>query len=428
MRIRITGAGGFIGSHLANAMQAAGHEVTACVRTPESLHWNRSALSVIEADFSCDHQVSDWLSRLTGIDVVINCVGIIRESGNQTFDALHTQAPIALFSACKAAGVKRVMQLSALGADETAFSQYHLSKKAADDHLMSLDLEWAIVMPSIVYGPGAKSMALFRAVSGLPFIPLIDSGEQAIQPIHIDDLTRAIVQLVETKSPIGIRVEMVGPRPVAMAELYTKLRRWLGLGQPRFISIPYGLALHGARWGGFLGNTPMTAEAVQMLRNGNVADVSGFIDRFGFRPRSLGQALAATPAQEVYRWHAGIYLLKPLLRIAIGLVWLFTGLVSAFLFPVEQSYAMLAKAGIVGVWAPIMLYGAAVTDMLLGVATLTVYRIPLVGMVQIAVIILYTVIITFSQPEQWLHPFGPISKNLPLIISTLIMMVLERRQ
>jgi hypothetical protein len=64
----------------------------------------------------------------------------------------------------------------------------------------------------------------------------------------------------------------------------------------------------------------------------------------------------------------------------------------------------------------------------LGFATLLAYRISLVGMIQMSVIVLYTVIITFSQFEQWLHPFGPVSKNIPLIVATLIMIVLESKR
>jgi len=199
----------------------------------------------VQADFSKDHTESDWLPHLADIDIVINAVGIICESGQQTFDALHTQAPCALFRACKKAGVKRVIQISALGADKTAFSQYHLSKRAADEYLASLNLEWAIVMPSIVYGPGAKSMALFKAIAALPVIPLIDSGNQAIQPIHIDDLSKAILQLSEAEICHKLRIEMVGPQPITMKELYSPLRTWLGMGKPRFISIPYSMALLG---------------------------------------------------------------------------------------------------------------------------------------------------------------------------------------
>lgn len=428
MNILITGASGFIGSHLVDALEEAGHHVTVCVRHAKAAQRRWPDIHVIAGDFSRDHDAAHWLPRLEGIDVVINTVGIIRETGQQTFDALHTKAPIALFRACEQAGVKRVIQVSALGADDTAFSQYHLSKRAADEVLMSLNLDWIILLPSIVYGPGAKSMTLFKAIAASPLMPLIDNGDQPVQPIHIDDVCQAVLQLVDPIAPSQLRIEMVGARPITMKDLYTELRRWLGLGHPRFIAIPYRLALLGAHLGGFLGNTPMTREAVAMLRRGNTADVTPFIHQFAFEPMAFEDALKKTPAQQADYWYAGLFFLKPLLRLTIAFVWIFTGIVSVFFFPVEESYAMLARAGITGYWAPIMLYGAATTDVALGLATLLAYRMSLVGTIQIAVIVLYTAIITFSQFEQWLHPFGPVSKNIPLIVATLIMMVLERQR
>jgi hypothetical protein len=116
-----------------------------------------------------------------------------------------------------------------------------------------------------------------------------------------------------------------------------------------------------------------------------------------------------------------------MLRYSIGLLWIYTGIVSAFLYPVEYSYNLLAAVGVTGIWAQVMLYGAASVDLMLGIATLLAYRLPLIAFMQIVIIALYTAIITVALPEYWLHPFGPISKNLPLIIATLIMVVLQRR-
>lgn len=428
MRILITGASGFIGSHLTQALLDEGHEVLACVRHPEQALKRWPQITAIRADFTTDHSEADWMPRLENVDIVINAVGIIRESGKQTFDALHTLAPLALFKACEAAGVKRVIQVSALGADDSAFSHYHRSKRAADSYLRAGSLEWVVLMPSIVYGPGAKSMLLFKGVSAFPLVPLIDAGDQEIQPIHISDMVMAVVKLVDSSSPLRIDIEMVGPSPISMKELYGTLRNWLGLGKARFLKVPYKLALYGARWAGLLGQTPITGEAVQMLRNGNTGNVEPFITRFGFKPKGIAAVLEDTPAQQSDRWHAGLYFLAPALRLAIAFVWLFTGIVSAFVFPVEQSYAMLAQAGIEGIWKPIVLYGAAATDVLLGVATLFAYRLRLVVLLQISIIVLYTVIITLSLPEHWAHPFGAISKNVPLIVSTLMMFVMEVRK
>lgn len=428
MRILITGASGFIGSHLTQALLDKGHDVLVCVRHPERALARWPHITAIRADFITDHAEADWIPRLENVDVVINAVGIIRESGGQTFDVLHTRAPIALFQACESVGVKRVIQVSALGADDSAFSHYHISKRAADSFLRASSLDWAVLMPSIVYGSGAKSMSLFKAVSALPLVPLIDAGDQEIQPIHISDMVKAVVALVDSSSPLRTDIEMVGPAPITMKELYGDLRSWLGVSKARFIKVPYWMALYGARWFGLLGKTPITDETIQMLRNGNTGKVEPFVTRFGFKPKEIETVLKETPAQQSDRWHAGLYFLSPALRITIAFVWLFTGIVSAFIFPVEQSYAMLAQVGIDGIWQPIMLYGAAATDLVLGLATLFAYRLRLVLLLQISIILLYTVVITLWLPEHWIHPFGAVSKNVPLVVATLVMLVMEGRR
>src|SRR4051794_12804785 len=105
--VLLTGASGFIGSRLSAALVARGCKVVGVSRRARP----------VAGDFATDVRPEDWAPRLAGIDIVINAVGIIRERGHQTFRRLHTEAPVALFAACAAAGIRRVIQISALGAD-----------------------------------------------------------------------------------------------------------------------------------------------------------------------------------------------------------------------------------------------------------------------------------------------------------------------
>ena len=169
MRILLTGASGFIGRHLLHALLAEGHDVVCAVRHPDGLP-SHPRLSVIHADFANDTGKSTWLARLSGVEAVVNTVGIFRERGTQTFANLHTLSPCALFAACaESDDVHMVVQLSALGADEGADTAYHLSKKAADDYLATLPLRGVIVQPSLVYGADGASARVFKAMASLPF-------------------------------------------------------------------------------------------------------------------------------------------------------------------------------------------------------------------------------------------------------------------
>ncbi len=422
MRVLLTGATGFIGGHLLRALTAAGHEVVACGRKPPF-----ADSGFVPCDYAADHRPETWEPRLTGIDAVINAVGIIRETGRQTFSALHADTPRALFAACEAVGVRRVIQISALGADASAVSRYHLSKRTADDDLAGRRLDWLILRPSIVYGPGAKSSAFFRALALLPLVPLVDKGEQPLQPIHIDDLVRAVLIALESGEPRHQRIDCVGPRPLSYRRMLGAWRQWLGAGSMRTMSVPYRAALAAGRVGGFIADAPLDREAVGMLQRGSEGDVVPFIEAFGFRPRAFEAALLATPATEADRWHARLFFLRPLLRWSLGVMWIMAGVTSAFLYPADDSYALLARLGIGGLFAPAALYGAALLDTLLGLALLVVYKVPVVGAVQIAVILGYSTLISWGLPEYWLHPFGPVAKNLPILVATLIMMALEAR-
>lgn len=110
--VLILGASGFLGRHIAAALAAAGHEVIRGVRRPPAGDGAR----YVAVDYERDHEPADWLPRLERVDAVVNAAGILRERGRSTFEALHVRAPAALFRACAQARVRRVVQVSALGA------------------------------------------------------------------------------------------------------------------------------------------------------------------------------------------------------------------------------------------------------------------------------------------------------------------------
>jgi len=113
--------------------------------------------------------------------------------------------------------------------------------------------------------------------------------------------------------------------------------------------------------------------------------------------------------------------------LSVALVWIFTGIVSLGLYSTQSSYSLLARVGVSDGLATILLYGAATIDLALGVATLLVNRGRLLWILQGTLIILYTVIISVRLPEFWLHPFGPLIKNLPMLAAIVALYYLERR-
>lgn len=233
MHILLTGSTGFVGSHIAALLLAQGHTVSAVSRRQG-------------VDFSRMTQVADWLPHLQGVDAVINCVGIIGESGTQRFATLHTQAPIALFQASVQMGVKRIVQISALGADESAFSAYHLSKRAADDYLRSLNLDWFVLRPSLIYGKGGASSELFTRLAQLPVIAVLGDGGQKLQPVPIHDVAAKVLQCLESTKPRQT-LDVAGSEIVTFTEWLQTLRRTQGFPPARVLHIPFSLALAATR-------------------------------------------------------------------------------------------------------------------------------------------------------------------------------------
>jgi nucleoside-diphosphate-sugar epimerase len=432
--ILITGASGFIGSHLVVALAAAGHRIVCATRQGQLEDIRdikdpkESQLTYIAADFTRDFDMEIWKKRLAGIDVVINAVGILREHGRQTFQALHDRAPRALFAACEAANVK-VVQISALGADENARSQYHLSKKAADDALLAprnKGNKSVVVQPSLVYGPGGTSAQLFNLIASLPVIPLPGSGDQRIQPIHIDDLTQAVVKLVETDRYLHQRIPLVGPEPITFRDYLGELRHLMGLGPARFLPVPAGFVEFSARIGERLGKGLLDLETWQMLQRGNIADSATTGALLGRNPRPVRE-FASKWEVKALRLSALLGWLQIVLRVSLAAVWFVAGAVSMGIYPVEESYVLLARVGITGSLAPIALYGAAAMDIAFGFGTLFLRNRRLLWIAQITLIGVYMVAITLFLPEFWLHPFGPLIKNLPILAVILLLYELEKR-
>jgi uncharacterized protein YbjT (DUF2867 family) len=423
LKVLITGADGFIGQNLVAAFLAQGHQVIGAVRCPDRFAHLFPALAYVRTDFTKDQSPEDWSPRLAGIDAVVNVVGIFTEQGAQTFDAIHTVAPRALFAACAQTGVQRVIQISALGADPQASSRFHLSKRAADDYLASLNLNWVVVLPSLVFGPGGQSASLFTMLAAMPLLVVPGKGYQRVQPIHLDDLTEMITALLKPGAPTRCRIPAVGPQPVSLREFLTDLRHNLELpSTPLVLPIPAAMMQVAMPLGERLNLPLLSREALGMLERGNTASPEAITRLLGRSPRPISEFIPF-PWRAAARHSAQLAWLQPLLRLALAFVWLIAGVVSLGVYPVEQSYGLLAATGITGILAPITLYGASLLDIALGLATLTLRRARWLWLLQIGVIVIYSTIITWQLPEFWAHPFGPIAKNVPILALLITLLV-----
>lgn len=274
-RVLLVGASGFLGRHIAAALALTGHTVVPVSR--------RHGLDMARLD-----RPEAWRPLLIDIDAVINAAGILVEQRGQTFETVHVRAPHALFEACVREGVKRVIQISALGADDSAFSAYHLSKRAADDALRRTPLDWFVLRPSLVHGADGDSARLLMRCARLPWIPVLGTGRQRIQPVLVDDLCATVLACL--RAPQARRtLDVVGPEPLTFAEWLQRLRAAQGRSPARLLHIPLAWAHVAAAMAG--GLTPLLRrDNLRMLEAGNVADAEPLTKFLGRMPATLAPA------------------------------------------------------------------------------------------------------------------------------------------
>jgi uncharacterized protein YbjT (DUF2867 family) len=430
MVIFLAGATGMIGARVANALVAAGHSVVCGVRDPVRAAQRLRGCRLVHLDFAGLGDAAKLMPLLAGVDVVINAVGIFSDATGNDFRRLHTEAPITLFKAAVAAGVRRIVQISALGADALAQSPYHRSKLAADEALLALPVSSLIVQPSLVFAPEGRSTRFFAAWATLPVVPLPGSGAQRIQPVHVDDVVALIAAGALAASANAApsaawtrRVPAVGKEPMTLKEYLAILRRVAGGSPGWFMPVPMALVKLATRVGALLPGSLMSSDALAMLERGNVAPTERFERLVGRAPRALSEMPVA---EERFGIPARLMWLLPLLRASIAAVWIWTAIVSAGLYPRAASLDLLARVGAPPSLGPLLLYGAALLDLAFGVLSLVWPRRlgprARLWMLQIALIVLYTAVISWRLPEFWLHPYGPLSKNLPMI-ALLILLV-----
>jgi uncharacterized protein YbjT (DUF2867 family) len=281
MKILICGATGFVGRHLTDSLREAGHTVIRAVRRP-------SEPDDIAVDFCNDTTKEVWLPRLKGISVVINAVGLLRDSRSNPMQKLHTETPTAIFAAAAEANVERVIHLSALGVDSGINAAYFSTRLLAEHALKALPskLRWLCLRPSVIYGEDGASAQMFRTQAKLPIHSLPMGGRQRLQPVHIDDICAAVTIWLSDPNAVSQIVEAVGAEATDMRGMLDSYRQQLGHGPALHISIPSLLVTMAARIGDHIPASPLCSDTLKMLSAGNTADATGFAKLLRRAPKS----------------------------------------------------------------------------------------------------------------------------------------------
>ncbi len=283
-RIVVLGGSGFVGRHVVARLVAAGHRVLVPTRRRESA----KSLIVLPTVDVVEEDVRDpqALARvLAGADTVINLVAILNETGRATFTGVHVDLVRGLVGACHGAKVRRLIHMSALGADPAGPSQYLETKAAGDAIVMASGLRWTIFRPSVIFGREDAFLNMFAQLAkSLPVIALAAPNAR-FQPIYVEDVAHCMVQAVTDDVTVHTRYDLCGPKIYTLRQLVAYAGEVSGAERP---IIPLGPAMSKLQ-ATMLEHLPgklMSRDNLLSTQKDNVCDCP-FPAVFGIVPASL---------------------------------------------------------------------------------------------------------------------------------------------
>ncbi len=282
--IVVLGGSGFVGRYLVARLVAAGHRVVVPSRRRE--HAKHLILlptvDVVEMDVNDPQALRRVLADATA---VINLVGILNENGAATFARAHVELARNLVAACKAAGVTRLLQMSALGADPAGPSKYLRTKGEAEAVIAGSDLRWTIFRPSVMFGREDSFLNLFARLSKMLPIVALAAPKAKFQPVHVGDVAHCFVQALDDDLTHLARYDLCGPKVYTLEALVRYVGEVTGALRPIFTLGP-GLSRVQATVLEFLPGKLMSRDNLLSMQKDNVCDCP-FPAVFGITPVAL---------------------------------------------------------------------------------------------------------------------------------------------
>lgn len=292
MKIFVAGATGFVGSHLVPALLAAGHEVQALVRLgseaklPADVRKN-AKLALVQGDAL---HPATLAGAGGGCEVFINLIGSFEhDAPDATLDKINHVATHNIVQAARRAEAKRFIQFSSYGSREMAGSEFHRTKYRAEADVKMSGLVWTILRPTYIWGKGDWFVSeQARLVKSFAPVILPDGGKAHVQPVHVDDVVKAVVNVVAEENAVNAIHEFAGPSRmtlrglIEMIALAKRVTPWVPVSAPTGLLKPL-MAIMDLVFPGFPGNR----DQLVALAEDPAAPAEGFFKKFGVAPRDL---------------------------------------------------------------------------------------------------------------------------------------------
>ena len=298
--VTIYGGSGFVGRYIARRMAKAGWRVRVAVRRPNEAIFVKpyGVVGQVEPVFCNIRDDSSVRSVMSGADAVVNCVGILAESGKNNFDAVQAEgaARIAMIAADE--DVSKLVHISAIGADENSESDYARTKALGEQGVLEHMPGAVILRPSIIFGPEDEFFNRFAGMTKFgPVLPVV-GADTKFQPVYVDDVARAAEKALTGHAEAGIYA-LGGPEVMTFRGLMQKMldvihRRRMIVNIPFFAAriMAFGFDMLQAVTAGLIQNGMITRDQVRNLANDNVVSEGdkGFAD-LGIEPTSMASVL-----------------------------------------------------------------------------------------------------------------------------------------
>ncbi|QYZ69850.1 complex I NDUFA9 subunit family protein [Neotabrizicola shimadae] len=298
--VTIYGGSGFVGRYVARRLAKAGWRIRVAVRRPNEALFVKPYGVVGQVEpVACNiRDDASVRAAMHGADAVVNCVGILNRSGRNTFDAVQAEGAARVARIAAELGVKRLVQLSAIGADKASDSEYSRTKAEGEAAVLAAFPEAVILRPSVIFGPEDGFFNRFAGMARFtPILPVVGANVK-FQPVYVDDVAAAAAKAVAGEAAPGI-YELGGPDVATFRELMHHMLGEIRRGR-LVLNVPYWIAsvLGGvldmvqAVTLGLIENRQLTRDQVRNLKRDNVVapDARGLAE-LGIQPTALSAVL-----------------------------------------------------------------------------------------------------------------------------------------
>jgi uncharacterized protein YbjT (DUF2867 family) len=287
--VALLGGSGFVGRAVSRQLAQAGYQVKVLTRKAYRAR-QLSVLPEVQV-IEISSEASSLPNALKGCSAAINLVGILHESGANQFDQVHAGLAQKLIDACKSSSVNRLIHIGAIGTDAHAPSRYLRSKAASEAVVHASGLDWTILRPSVIFGQEDQFLNLFADLAKIaPVLPLACPNAQ-FQPIHVEDVARAVVRCLALPETAGKTLELCGPEVYSLKELIRKVQEWIG-ARPPILGLSPSMSMLQATVMGLLPIKLITPDNVRSMQVPNIAS-GPFPSVLGFQPAAMETVVPA---------------------------------------------------------------------------------------------------------------------------------------